>query len=304
MSDAIAPPVPPQLGKIVGESDEVYHATAAVSKSKLDDFLHLPAYFYGRHVAKTIGREESAAFDVGKALHALTLEGPFAYAERFCLAPEGIDRRTKAGKDAWAAFTAENAGKTALSREDADTVLAMSRSIDEHPVALALLKGTEPEVGWRVNAGPFLLQCRTDAFGRATKELCAVMAAQGIEMTPGEPYVVDLKTTGELGLSDLREWKRKFVAFGYHRQGPFYQAVMKDVLGEFPARFFFVVVSKEAPHGCVVMLPDDDANERGWNEVKKALADLRGCYETGIWPGLPTTVQRIGVPAWYGKEGV
>jgi hypothetical protein len=79
---------------------------------------------------------------------------------------------------------------------------------------------------------------------------------------------------------------------------------MKDVLGVFPARFFFIVVSKEAPHGCAVLLPDDDANERGWAEVKKALADLRGCYETGVWPGLPTSVQRIGVPAWYGKEGL
>ena len=290
------------LGKILGEPDEAYHATPAVSKSKLDDFIHLPAYYYGRHISRTIAREEAKEFDIGKAVHALALEGIDAYAARFCLAPEGIDRRTKAGKEAWAAFQAEHAGKIALEPEDAQIVTACHATILEHPLAAALLRGIEPEVGWRVDAGPFLLQCRTDAFGRASAELCALMAAQGIEMQPGEPYIADIKTTGELGLADLREWKRKFVAYGYHRQGPFYQAVMKDVLGEFPPRFFFIVVSKEAPHGCAVMLPDDDANERGWHEVKKALSDLRACYETGVWPGLPTTLQRIGVPAWYGKD--
>ena len=304
MSDAEAIYLPPQLGKILGESDEAYHATDAVSKSKLDDFLFLPTFFHGRHVAKTIPREECAAFDVGKAVHALALEGREAFTRRFCAAPSGIDRRTKVGKDAWVAFLALNAGKIALDAEDVNVVEACNASIQAHPLASALLEGIEAEVGWRVNAGPFLLQCRTDAFGRASQELCDLMAAQGIEMKAGEPYVADIKTTGELGLADVREFKRKFVAYGYHRQGPFYQAVMKDVLGEFPARFFFIVVSKEAPHGCVVMLPDDEANERGWTEVKKALAELSGCYESGVWPSLPRGVQRVSLPGWYGKEGL
>lgn len=318
MSDAEAIYLPPQLGKIVGESDEVYHLTEAVSKSKLDDFIHLPAYFHGRHVAKNIPREESTAFDVGKALHALVLEGPEAYSARFCGTPIGAPKRpthaqlnakkpspeTVAAIEYWAAFAAANAGKTILSGADVHSVYLMALSVFEHPTASVLLKGIEPEVGWRVDAGPFRLQCRTDAFGYASAELCALMAAQGVEMTVGEPYIADLKTTGDLGLADLRTWARSFVSFGYHRQGPFYQAVMKDVLGVFPARFFFIVVSKEAPHGCAVLLPDDAANERGWAEVKQALADLRGCYEAGVWPSLPTTVQKVSLPAWYGKEGL
>ncbi len=306
------------LGKIIGESDEAYHALAAVSKSKLDDFIQLPALYYGRHIAKTIGHEESAAFDVGKAVHALVLEGAEAFHARFVSVPTGSPKRptqrqidakkpspeTVAAVAFWEEFTAANEGKTILSDEDSAVVHACAAAVANHATAAMILRGTESEVSWRVAAGPYLLQCRTDAFGYASEELVKLLAAQGISMTVGEPYAADVKTTGKLGLADFREWKRKFVSYGYHRQGPFYQAVMKDVLGAFPERFFFIIVSKEAPYACAVVIPDDEANERGWFEVAEALDRLRKCYETNTWPALPATVQSISLPAWYGKEDV
>ncbi len=304
------------LGKILGETDEEYHATPAVSKSKLDDFLYLPAYYYGRHVAKTIPREESEAFDIGKGVHAYTLEGAEAYACRFVTLPEDAPNRptkkqinakkpseeTKQAIAWWSDFNEMNAGRTLLSATDDAVVRGCSAAVLANPTARALLAGTQSEVSWRVQAGPMTLQCRTDAFGYASAELVAHMAAQGVAMQEGEPYAADIKTTPTLSLADLRAWTRKFVAFGYHRQGPFYQSVMKDVLGVYPERFFFIVVAKEAPHPCAVMLPDDEANEIGWNEVAKGLEDLRKCYATDKWPGLPDGVHRLSLPGWYAKD--
>lgn len=307
-------PIP--LGKVLGESDTDYHATAAISKSKIDDFIYFPACFYGKHIAKTVPREESDALDIGLAVHALTLEDGAAYAERFIAVPEDAPKRptpkqinakkpspeTVAAIQFWDDFNREHGAKTVLSKSDEPIVRGCSAAILAHPTAAALLKGAEREVSWRVQAGLLLLQCRTDVFGYASEELVAMMAAQGIEMQVGEPYAADIKTTPTLSLADLRAWSRKFVTFGYHRQGPFYQSVMKDVLGVFPERFFFIVVSKEVPHACAVLLPDDEANERGWSEIVKALAEIRACYRTGIWPALPETVQSISLPAWYGKD--
>lgn len=303
------------LGKILGESDKVYHATPAVSKSKLDDFLELPALYYGRHVAKTIPRKESDVFDIGKGVHAFTLEGPDAYAARFVMVPEDAPKRLTSTQlnakkpspetvhaiEWWQCFNDTHAGCTIVNAEDDATIRGCSASMLADPLVMALLAGAEREVSWRVRAGEMLLQCRTDVFGRASEHLVALMATEGIVMQVGEHYCADIKTTPTLTLSDLKAWKRKFVSFGYHRQGPFYQSVIKDVLGEYPERFFFIVVSKEAPHSCAVMLPDDEANEIGWNEVAKGLADLRKCYETNVWHGLPQGIHRLSVPTWYLK---
>lgn len=304
------------LGKILGESDTDYHATPAISKSKLDDFLYLPALYYAKHIAKTIPNEETEALDIGRAVHALALEGADAYGERFATVPEDAPKRptakqvnakkpspeTLAAIDFWQEFNRVNGNKTILSPKAEQVAQGCAGGILANPTAAMLLKGAETEVSWRVQAGSLLIQCRTDIFGRASDELCAYMAALGISMTPGEPYCADIKTTPTLGIAELRSWNRKFAQWGYHRQGPFYQSVIKDVLGEFPERFFFIVAAKEAPHPCAVMLPDDEANECGWAEVATGLAELRRCYATGEWPALPTGVQRLAMPPWYGKD--
>lgn len=304
------------LGKILGESDTDYHATPAISKSKLDDFIYLPALYHAKHIAKTIPSEETEALDIGRAVHALTLEGSDAYSERFATVPEDAPKRptakqvnakkpspeTLAGIDFWQEFNHVNGNKTILSPKAEQVAQGCAAGIHANPTASMLLNGAETEVSWRVQASSMLMQCRTDIFGRASDELCALMAAQGIIMTPGEPYCADIKTTPALGIAELRGWNRKFAQWGYHRQGPFYQSVIKDVLGEFPERFFFIVVAKEAPHACAVMLPDDEANECGWAEVATALASLRRCYATDEWPALPAVVQRLAMPPWYGKD--
>lgn len=304
------------LGKVLGESDTDYHATPAISKSKLDDFIYLPALYHAKHIAKTIPNEETEALDIGRAVHALTLEGAAAYSERFATVPEDAPKRptakqvnakkpspeTLAAIDFWQEFNRVNGDKTILSPKAETIAQGCAAGILANPTAAMLLKGAETEVSWRVQAGSLLMQCRTDIFGRASDELCNYMAAQGIEMTPGEPYCADIKTTPELGIAELKGWSRKFAQWGYHRQGPFYQSVIKDVLGEFPERFFFLVVAKQVPHACAVMLPDDEANERGWGEVVHALASLRRCYATDTWPALPAGVQRLSMPAWYGKD--
>lgn len=307
------------LGKILGESDTDYHATPALSKSKLDDFLYLPALYHAKHIAKTIPNEETEALDIGRAVHALALEGAAAYSERFATVPEDAPKRptakqvnakkpspeTLAAIDFWQEFNHVNGSKTILSPKAEQVAHGCAAGIRANPTAAILLKGAETEVSWRVQAGSMLMQCRTDIFGRASDELCDYMAAlpDPIIMTPGEPYCADIKTTPTLGIAELKGWNRKFAQWGYHRQGPFYQSVIKDVLGEFPERFFFIVVAKEAPHACAVMLPDDEANERGWAEVVKGLADIRRCLVADEWPALPAGVQTLSMPPWYGKDG-
>ncbi len=92
---------------------EEYHAGPGVSKSDLDLIARSPAHYRAQKAAP---REATPAMIIGSAFHTATLE-PEKFDLEFAVAPEGIDRRTKAGKEEWAAFEAASAGKTVLKAE-------------------------------------------------------------------------------------------------------------------------------------------------------------------------------------------
>ena len=277
------------LGKSTGESIANYHAAEAVSHSKLEVFRKRPALYKKQFIDKTIEREESQAFVIGSALHCIALEGDETYNSRYAVRPDGIDRRTKEGKAAWEVFCAQNAGKQILTTEDVKLVTAMNGAISAHPIASKLLTGGQSEVTWRARAAslPHPLQCRTDYFN-----------GDGCELTEGRPYVADVKTVESLDSEEFRNFARAFVGFGYHRQCGFYLPLLQDC-GVTCWDFFFIVVEKCEPFGCVVYRPTEDAVSRGLDESVDDLRRLSQCYSTGEWPNLPVDVLSIGLPGWY-----
>lgn len=277
------------LGRISGEAIAAYHGSEAISHSRLEIFRRRPALYYKRFIAKSVPPPESESFAIGSALHALTLEGPDAYAERFATRPEGIDRRTNAGKAAWEKFCAENAGKAVLTQDDADLVVNMHASIHGNETARMLLTGGEAEVTWRASSKslPLPLQGRTDYFNGA-----------GCALSEGRPYVADLKSVDSLDGEEFRNFARAFVNFGYHRQCGFYLPLLQDC-GVRCWDFFFIVVEKREPFGSVVYKPTEDAVSCGIDETVNDLRSLAQCYSRNEWPNMPAGVQEIALPAWY-----
>ena len=102
---------------IRGEPSEVYHATDAISHSKLEVFRRRPALYHRKYVMKVVPDADSSAFAIGRATHAAVLE-PQPYGTLYARRPDGIDRRTKEGKAAWEQFAQANVGKTILDGED------------------------------------------------------------------------------------------------------------------------------------------------------------------------------------------
>ena len=275
------------LGKITGEPDNVYHETDAVSHSKLEVFRRRPALYKRKFIDRTIPKETSAALTIGRGVHCGLLERD-QYAKRFAVRPAGIDRRTKEGKAAWEQFVAANAGKEILDAEDADLIEKMVGAVLENPTAKLLLAGGESEVTWRA-AGPagMTLQCRTDRFN-----------GNGCELTAGRPYVADVKTVETLDAGEFRSFERAFWSIGYHRQAGFYLPLLQDC-GVLCHDWFFIVVEKQEPFGCVVYRPTDDAIACGLEETVRDLTALAQSMKTGVWPNLPTGVQEISLPSWY-----
>ena len=113
---------------------DVYHGNCAagpsVSGSVLFD-LHstCPAKAIARHYLSPWPREDSdtKATAFGSAAHAMILEGPEVFAERYIVKPDGFDGRTKEGK----AWMADNANRQAVSAKDFAMIQAMQSSVDE-----------------------------------------------------------------------------------------------------------------------------------------------------------------------------
>ncbi|WP_370529662.1 PD-(D/E)XK nuclease-like domain-containing protein [Superficieibacter sp. 1612_C1] len=85
------PPVPQfpayfEPGRYEGLPNEVYHAANGISSTQVKDARISLMYFNGRHVARTIPREETRALQFGTVLHALTLE-PEKFGEEFMVFP-------------------------------------------------------------------------------------------------------------------------------------------------------------------------------------------------------------------------
>lgn len=277
---------PVTLAGVAGISSEDYHGSDAISHSKLEVFRERPLLYWKRFVTKSLPREESPAFAVGSALHCLSLE-PAKYAEGFVMKPEGIDRRTTAGKAAWAQFCAENDGKTVLDSDQTHAVGRMAGEIHAHPIAQKLLARGQPELTWRKPSTALGrdLQCRTDWFN-----------SDGCELTEGRPYVADVKTIDRL--DDRNAFQKAFVNFGYHRQCGFYLPLLEDC-GVVVRDFFFIVVEKCEPFGCIVYNATPDAIARGQDETVSDLVRLVECQRKDVWPNLPTDLREINLPDWY-----
>jgi len=272
------------------ETNEQYHANEAISHSKLELFRRRPISYYRRFVAKTVARPDTTeAFRLGSAAHCAVLE-PATFWDRYALRPEGIDRRTKDGKIAFAEFEAANAGKTIITQDEAGAVREMNAAVQHHPLASQLLAAGQPELSWRVApAGGMALQCRTDWFNPA-----------GCELSSGRPYVADLKTVESLDADAFRNFERACFNFGYHRQAGFYLPLITEILGGPVFDFYFIAVEKCEPYGVAVYRLSDAATARGHDETITDLIRLQSCIKSQQWPNLPNDLREIGLPKWYG----
>jgi len=272
------------------ESNEVYHANDAISHSKLELFRRRPISYYRRFVGKTLARPEATeAFRIGSAAHCAVLE-PDTFWARYALRPEGIDRRTKDGKAAFAEFEAENVGKVIIGSDELGDVREMAAAVAHHPLASQLLAAGKPELSWRVEpVGGLALQCRTDWFN-----------PYGCELSGGRPYVADLKTVESLDSDAFRNFERACFSFGYHRQAGFYLPLITEITGSPVFDFFFVAVEKAEPFGVAVYRLSDAAIARGQDETITDLVRLQSCIASNVWPNLDPAFREIGLPKWYG----
>lgn len=211
--------------------------------------------------------EQTPTLVFGQAAHKLVLEKE-SFLEEFAVLPKEIDRRTKAGKEAYAAFLTESEGKTVITSDDMDTLWDMYRQLMDSSEVLSLLecvRGVELPYTW------------TDG---ETGEVCKCKADLITEIN-GIPYIVDYKTTTSCEDGAFERACRKY---GYDFQCGFYtEGIEKCTLEKHG--FIFIAQEKAAPYASRVYWCDDGFIRAGKDKYHELLRLYHRCQQTGDWYG-------------------
>ena len=250
-----------------------YHASPAISKSGLDLIRKAPALYRWRQANPT---EQTPAMRLGSLTHTAVLEPHYHYLNTI-VRPEGIDRRTSAGKADWAAFEIEADGKEILTSEEMSKLAAIRDAVHNHPAAAKALAGSpaiEQSIFW--DADGIACRCRPDA-----------VTEKGV--------IVDLKTTRD---ASPEEFARSIAQYRYHVQSAFYSDGYRAAFGEPPRGFVFIAVETEPPYLVAVYVASEAMTQRGRIDYQTDLDTFRWCRDHNDWPGYSGHPLTIDLPKW------
>ena len=251
-------------------TEQEYRAAEGVNKSTLWNLMRSPAHY---QYYLTHQREDTAAYKFGRAVHAAILT-PAAYKRDFVIVPEGIDRRTKAGKEEYQAFIDSAAGKEILSAEDAETIRAIVAAFKKNRDAVSLLKGTKREkpLFWTDDNG-IRCKCRIDAYKAGT--------------------VIDLKTAADAATDTF---SREALRYGYDVQAAHYLDAYQHKESAIRPEWYFIVIEKAEPYAINILRADIGFLDYGYIRRQELIEKLKVCQDQQQYPGYG--MNELCLPAW------
>lgn len=228
-----------------------YHASPAVSNSKLSRFLESPRLM-------NTPRKKTPSLRWGSLVHTIILE-PQLVGDTWAVMPEGLDKG-KGAKAREEEFLLANEGKEIVSHEEFVQLSNIATAVQEDDEANALLSGegvNESSYFWTDEATGIDMRCRPDRYR-------------------DDGLLVDVKTTSSI---EHFSFRRSCWDFGYDRQGAIYIDGIEAVTKRKPRGFAFIAVEgKDAPEVFVQVFVMTEADiELGRRRYRKAL-DLMKSY--------------------------
>lgn len=262
-------------------TDAEYRQRPGVSASALKQFRRSPAH-YKASVEQP--QEPTPAFLVGRYFHHLILtpDQPIDISIR----PEGMDGRSKAGKE-WSA-----AHPISITHEDAWACMGMKYAIANHPTASLALKSGRPEVS--------VFCDYTDPELDFTLQLKSRMDWVG-----DGSAIIDIKT-----VEDARptRFTNNCLEYGWFLQAAFYLRVWNTacqnlgIASESKSEFVFVAVEKAPPYAVKLYAVDQQTIDACEIQINDMLRRWKQCEQTKTWPAYSNDVAIIGQTEWQTRR--
>ena len=252
----------PDTSFLICEPAEEYHTKAKqhLSSHQLGNFRKCPALYRKKQLG-LVGDEDRPAYQIGRALHTLVLEGRAVFEREYAV---GGPINPKTGEifgpttKAFAQWAAEQ-GKAVLTVAQFDLIDSMADGVRANGMAVDLLSEGIAE-------------------GVVRTEYCGMPSQIRLDWFDPHRGIVDLKTCDELTWfeSDARR-------YGYVHQMAFYRAVLRQVIG-IAMPVYLIGVEKKEPFRAGVWKIMDDIVAQAQKENEMAIERLKRCIATDTWP--------------------
>lgn len=247
---------------IQGLNESAYHARPEVSKSMLDKINRSPRLYWHAYIEKDLPPYSSDAMTMGSCVHLMLLEPNRA--GEIAVRPK-VDRRTKAGKEAYAAWYEEfGAADLILDEEQYGHATRAVEAVREHPLAAQLLA--------QAHSYEASMFAKDEETGLALRGRADVILKNG--------SIVDLKTTRD---ATPRGFRSSMYKFRYDVQAAYYVDLAKRC-GYDTERFFFIAVEPNPPYPVAVYWTSPYTLEQGKVQYRENLDLLARCLEADHWP--------------------
>ena len=238
-------------------NNKEYHASPAVSNSKLSRFLESPRLM-------NTPRKKTPSLRWGSLVHTIILE-PQLIGDEWAVMPEGLDKG-KGAKAREEEFLIANEGKEIVSHDEFTQLSAIAAAVQNDDEAAALLSGegvNESSYFWQDSVTGIPMRCRPDRYR-------------------DDGLLVDVKTTPSV---EHYAFRRSVWDFGYDRQSALYTDGIEAMTGRRPRGFAFIAIEgKDAPEIFVQVFVMTEADiEIGRKRYRKAL-DLMDQYNKTFGP--------------------
>ena len=244
-------------------TEHEYRTHPAISRSELWKISESPEKF---RYYKDNPQPSTPALLFGQVAHKLLLE-PDDFDSEFAVAPN-VDKRTKAGKEVYAQFCADNADKTIVSQDDYLLASEMAAKVLSTPLCADLLNGQhEVPYFWTDSETNEQCKCRVDC----------------LTETDGGLVIIDYKTAASAATD---KFNTEIFRYGYHFQAAMYSEGVMQALGlsERPD-FAFIAQEKKPPYSVNVIAITDDVMLAGLDVYRELLGIYHDCKETDWWYG-------------------
>jgi hypothetical protein len=223
---------------------------------------------------------EKKEFDLGKAAHALLLEGE----DRMQVIPFDSYRKAEAQVQRDAARAAGKhpvleANYQAVVEMVAAAKLAIATNRDLSGLTLADGKA-EQTILWQ--EGEVWCRARLDW------------------LSNDRSMIMDYKTTA--ASANPNDFVRTLTGSGYDVQDAFYRRGLAAARGREGSRFLFLVQEVDPPYACSFVALSPAFLELARDKVDEAVATWAECVRADSWPAYPNRICYVDLPAWHAAK--
>lgn len=266
----------------VKDSNEEYHSSGFVSKSKLAWIGKSPMHFKYYMEYK---QPSTPSLEFGAAFHCFVLE-PDLFAEEYFILPEDFNLRTKDNKAMYQAI--KDRGQKPIAYADYLTIVEMNKAINTNKYVAQLLKGEhETSYYWQDETTGINISCRPDS--------------RRLLKGGDEGIIVDLKTCEN---AETEAFMKDAIKFNYDLQSYMYKEGVEKI-EKVPHRFIFIAVEKKPPFAFNILEADDLFVQHGRDKFREYLGILKECQDTNnfyAYNGADQEITQLGLPAYILKD--